>query len=431
MTRSVRTISVVRLSQAGLALALWPAFALAQTPAPEASPSPIAGQLRGVEDMLRAGQDQQKAIQGDIEAQRADAAKLSASLIDATAKVQEAERQQANAAQRLSALDANAKALEASLAGRQDLVASILAGLQRMGRNPPPAILLKPGDVAEAIRAATALGGVLPDLRAETQALANDLDKLGQLRTAIAQERDAAAAQATALGEDRKNLIAMIDQRQGALQAASGALAAGEARNAELAKQAASLKDLLANAERQQREASLGQQTADDVAAKAASLRGADPTRLRPAIAFADAKGDLPWPAGGATLRGFGASDGYGGTERGLSISAKAGDVVAAPMDASVLFAGAYRTYGHVLILNAGGGYNMVLAGLGRLNVVAGQFVLAGEPLASVGEGAVRSATAAAIGASEPILYIELRKDGIAVDPGPWFIKSEDEKARG
>jgi murein hydrolase activator len=425
MTRAVRALQV------GLALAFWPAFAMAETPAPGASPSPDASQLRGVEDMLRAGQDQQKSIQSDIEAQRADSAKLSAALIDATAKVQEAERQQTNAAQRLSALDANAHALEASLAGRQDLVATILAGLQRMGRNPPPAILLKPGDVAEAIRAATALGGVLPELRAETEALANDLDKLGQLRVAIAQERDAAAAQATALGEDRKKLIDMIDKRQAALQAASGALAAGEARNSDLAKQAASLKDLLANAERQQREAALGQQAADDVAAKAAGLRGADPTRLRPAIAFADAKGDLPWPASGATLRAFGASDGYGGTERGLSISAKAGDIVAAPMDASVLFAGAYRTYGHVLILNAGDGYNMVLAGLGRLNVVAGQFVLAGEPVASVGEGATRSATAAAIGASEPILYIELRKDGIAVDPGPWFIKSEDEKARG
>jgi len=419
------------LRPAVVALALFPGFALAQTPAPSPSPSPSADQLRGVEDMLRAGEEQQKAIQGEIEAQRADAAKLSAALIDTTAKVQDAEREQANAAQRLASLDANAHALEASLAGRQELVADILAGLQRMGRNPPPAILLRPGDVAEAIRAASALGGVLPDLRAETEALAKDLDKLAQLRVAIAQERDAALQQATALSAERRNLLDLIDRRQAALETASGALAAGEARNADPAKQAATLKDLLAKTEQQQRDAAVGQQAADDVAAKAASLRGADPTRLRPAIAFVDAKGALPLPVSGTVLRAFGESDGYGGTERGLSISARAGSLVAAPMDASVLFAGAYRTYGHVLILNAGGGYNMVLAGLGSLNVVSGQFVLGGEPIASVGEGATRSATAAAVGASEPILYIELRKDGVAVDPGPWFTKSEDEKARG
>ena len=130
-------------------------------------------------------------------------------------------------------------------------------------------------------------------------------------------------------------------------------------------------------------------------------------------------------------MRAFGDPDGYGGAEKGLSLAAKPGTLVAAPMDASVLFAGPYRTYGQVLILNAGDGYNMVIAGLGRVNVLPGQFVLAGEPVATIGDGSVRSATAAAVGANEPILYIELRKDGVAVDPGPWFKKSEDEKARG
>ena len=73
----------------------------------------------------------------------------------------------------------------------------------------------------------------------------------------------------------------------------------------------------------------------------------------------------------------------------------------------------------------------MLLAGLDRISVLPGQFVLAGEPVGAMGDGAVRMAAAAAIGAAEPVLYIELRKDGTAIDPGPWWAKSDIEKARG
>jgi septal ring factor EnvC (AmiA/AmiB activator) len=83
------------------------------------------------------------------------------------------------------------------------------------------------------------------------------------------------------------------------------------------------------------------------------------------------------------------------------------------------------------LIINASGGYYLVLAGMDRINVGVGQFVLAGEPIALMGDGSARTAAAAAIGAAQPILYIELRKDGAAIDPGPWWAKTDIEKARG
>jgi murein hydrolase activator len=104
---------------------------------------------------------------------------------------------------------------------------------------------------------------------------------------------------------------------------------------------------------------------------------------------------------------------------------------VASPVDGWVAFSGPYRTYGQLLIINAGGGYYMVLAGMDRINVGVGQFVLAGEPIAIMGDGSARTAAAAAIGAAQPILYIELRKDGAAIDPGPWWAKTDIEKARG
>jgi murein hydrolase activator len=82
------------------------------------------------------------------------------------------------------------------------------------------------------------------------------------------------------------------------------------------------------------------------------------------------------------------------------------------------------------LILNAGGGYHVVLAGMEQISVDVGQFVLTGEPVAIMGSGSQVAATLAS-GSSQPVLYVEFRKDGTPVDPSPWWAASEGEKVRG
>ena len=155
-----------------------------------------------------------------------------------------------------------------------------------------------------------------------------------------------------------------------------------------------------------------------------------DPGRLSPAIAFASAKGTLPLPIGGIRIREFGALDGLGGTEKGLSIASRASAQVTAPCDGWVVYAGPFRSYGQLLILNAGGGYHVLLAGMERISVDIGQFVLTGEPVAVMG-GGPQSATAIATGSKQPVLYIEFRKDGTPVDPSPWWAITNSEKVRG
>jgi septal ring factor EnvC (AmiA/AmiB activator) len=148
-------------------------------------------------------------------------------------------------------------------------------------------------------------------------------------------------------------------------------------------------------------------------------------------MSFAQARGLLPLPVSGEIRKAFGAPDGFGGAERGLSIATRPGALVASPTDGWVAFSGPYRTYGQLLIINAGDGYYIVLAGMDRINVAVGQFVLAGEPVASMGDASGKTAAAIAIGADQPILYVEFRKDGAAIDPGPWWAKPEREKVRG
>jgi septal ring factor EnvC (AmiA/AmiB activator) len=135
-------------------------------------------------------------------------------------------------------------------------------------------------------------------------------------------------------------------------------------------------------------------------------------------------------PVAGTRLRDYGAPDGGGSTAKGLQITTRAGAQVTAPCDGWVVYAGLFRSYGRLLIINAGGGYHVLLAGMEQITVELGQFVLTGEPVAAMGSGP-KVAAAAAVTASQPVLYIEFRKDGNSIDPTPWWAETVSEKARG
>jgi len=147
------------------------------------------------------------------------------------------------------------------------------------------------------------------------------------------------------------------------------------------------------------------------------------------AVAFAATRGRLRWPVNGIKVSDYGTSDGLGGTQKGLSIGARANAQITSPCDGWVVYAGTFRSYGQLLILNAGGGYHVLLAGMERISVDLGQFVLTGEPVAVMGGGA--QVSAAATKSKQPVLYVEFRKDGTPIDPSPWWATNEGEKVRG
>src|SRR6202000_147780 len=155
-----------------------------------------------------------------------------------------------------------------------------------------------------------------------------------------------------------------------------------------------------------------------------------DPSRLSPAIAFASAKGLFALPVNGTRIRDFGGFDGSGGVEKGISLGTRPGAQVTTPCDGWVVYAGPFRSYGQLLILNAGGGYHVLIAGMERISVSLGQFVQTGEPVATMGTTS-QVASILATNATQPVLYVEFRKDNNPIDPGPWWAANEGEKVRG
>ena len=107
-------------------------------------------------------------------------------------------------------------------------------------------------------------------------------------------------------------------------------------------------------------------------------------------------RGHMRLPVNGTRVREFGGSDGVRRHPKGAFRSPPApAPQITAPCDGWVVYAGPFRSYGQLLILNAGGGYHVLLAGMERISVDLGQFVLTGEPVAVMGNGSQASAAVA------------------------------------
>jgi septal ring factor EnvC (AmiA/AmiB activator) len=435
------SLSIALLSAAFTAIGPQAVAQLAGSPPQTAAPSPEAIKQR--EQELEAARAQQKStadlqqkLKAEIAAIGQDRSKLNAQLIDSAAKVRNVEARITEAEARLIPLDAREQQIKASLDSRRSEVVEVLAALQRAGRRTPPALLVRPEDALQSLRTAIILGSVVPELRTRAEKLADDLGELLALRKSIGSERDGLALDRDRLKDDQTRLAALVDERQRQQSAIEKDVETEGARALALAKQVDTLQGLIAKMEQDLKSAATAAAAATVQGAPPAfngkpNLRGLkDPSRRSPAIAFAAAKGLLHLPVNGVKIREFGGSDGAGGVEKGISLATRAGAQVTTPCDGWVVYSGPFRSYGQLLILNAGGGYHVLIAGMERISVSIGQFVLTGEPVATMGKTS-QVASILATNASQPVLYIEFRKDGTPIDPGPWWAANEGEKVRG
>lgn len=387
-----------------------------------------------------------KARTAQLETSIAGIEKTTAGLRDAlvasAAKRKDLERQVIANEDRLKDLGAKEADVKTSLHARRGLLAEVLAALQRMGRNPPPALLVSPDDALSSVRSAILLGAVVPGIRGETEKLAADLGALSKLRTDIASERETyVRTMASVIEEEQKmTLLAAENDKLNVKNRAE--LESEKKRAEELATRATSLQGLISSIESEISSARAASEAAKAEEARRAKLTPEDRARLdaegglpdknriAPAYAFSALKAKLDLPVAGDVLRLFGDDDGTGHSAQGITVAAKAGMVVTAPADGWVMFAGPFRSYGQMVIMNAGDGFHIVLAGMDTVTAKQGQFVVAGEPLGQMGEKRIASAAGLHLETDRPTLYIEFRKDGKPVDSKPWWSVKELGKAR-
>jgi septal ring factor EnvC (AmiA/AmiB activator) len=399
-------------------------------------------ELEALSQTLSLSDEKAKQLHDSIASLDKSNASLRQALIDSAARRKAMDREIRDSEAKITDLKVKEDGIRRSLHERRGLLAEVLAALERMGRNPPPALLVTPEDALASVRSAILLGAVVPGMRRETDKLIADLAELVALQaSADAEKANLTTTMTNSLEEERRmDLLIAENDRHGKLNSAE--LEAERKRSEELASQATSLEGLVASLESQigsirdataaaeeERQRLLTDQQREQ--AKALAEGGVpDKNRIAPAYAFSDLKQKLELPVAGDVLRQFGDDDGTGHEAMGATVATGAGALVTAPSDGLVVFAGAFRSYGQMVILDTGGGYHMVLSGMDAIKTRQGKFVFAGEPLAVMGAKRVASATALALETDRPTLYIEFRKDGKPVDSRPWWTPKETGKAR-
>jgi murein hydrolase activator len=396
-----------------VALLGWPQIVLAEVN--------TADQLDQIENSLRSSTEKQAAISAEIEASVKAQSEISTKLVNLAKDMVGQQQAIANADEKIKSLSSEEIIIRSDLAAKQDQLSELLAGLQRLEQNPPPALVVDPHDVLQALRGAMMFGAVVPEMRDQAETLRSQLDRLNAIKSESEMtKKDLSAAVLAANASQAELKLLQLQKKNFAVTAAQD-LAAEKQRAADLATQAKTLKQLLASLEAAKIEADK-KQTAEAKARKEAeSLKAA--SLNMPVAALSDMKGKLNFPVQGDILKQFGDDNGLGSPLEGVAIASAANQNVISPVNGKVEFAGPFRSYGQLLILNAGEGYLVLLAGMTQISAEMGQSVRAGEPVGIMGEGP--SSVALVGGDAEltrPVLYTEFRKNNEPVDPSPWWL---------
>lgn len=390
--------------------------------------------LQQMEEIKRESQlseERLAALEAEVAAIDRDRTALTAELVQAAKTEKKLAQDIEDIEHRLVELTGRADIVRRSLDARRGTLAEVLGALQRMGRNPPPALVVRPEDALSSVRSAIMLGAVIPQMRAETELLLADLTELSRIAATAETEKAKLAGTMGEQAEERARLAVLLEQKS-ALQAKVEIETADlRARSEALAAKSKDVGALIGSIEDEieaVRQAALDAERAEQERIRQSRERAEQLTpkqnQLAAALPFTALMGKIQPPAVGRFIHRYGEPDATGHAFNGDTLETQSGAIVTAPADGKVLFAGTFRSYGQLLILDVGEAYHVVLAGIERLNVTQKQSVISGEPIGVMGESRVASAAFDDGAATQPVLYVEFRRNKVPVDPGPWWSKS-------
>jgi len=381
-------------------------------------PDPLEAEQ--LENEQREALDQAQQATEQAEALAQEIAGLQQRLIAAGQRARSSETEALQAEQEIVQLGEQETEILMRLTEDRESLIDILAALQRIETQAPPAILAAPHDAAEAARAAALMAEVAPALVDRAEALSLQLENLRQIRTqTLAQQETLSIAEAS-LVQQRSEIESLISQRltlEALRRAEADSLTLEASR---IGARARTLRSLISELQRMssvqpnlnpRRRQDPGSTPLPRMRPPRNLVSAQAPTTPLESLRFADARGQLRQPATGRIMRDFGQLDEEGVASEGIFIRTRARAQVVSPFDARVEFAGPFNTYGGLLILNVGDNYYVIIAGMAATFASTGQSVLAGEPV-----GAMPDTQEPA-----PELYLELRRGNMAVDPKPWL----------
>ena len=401
-------------------------------------------QLEEKKKALQEIESKKAGVKGQVAALDKDRARLTKLLIDYAKRIQKSESSLDTLEARLKTMQGQEKNMRRSLQERRVAIGEMLGLLQRMGRNPPPIMATHKEDALQMVRSAMLMSNLVPKLNRQAEGLKTKIGEIVSLKKDIAQQSERLRIQNAEMETDRIRLKELLSEKKQRILDRNRELQQIENRAKEHSKSVASLGELIKKVDQDlQRRTELGgyekqliedEKIAQQRIGKKVSVELSpdekktiaftNPGRIEPALPFSKVKHTLSLPARGRILRTFGEKMKYGNRSKGISIETRPNAQITSPSDGWIAYAGKFRSYGQLLIINAGGGYHILLAGMDRIDVKIGQFVLAGEPIGSmIEEQALEQKGTKKT--NQPVLYIEFRKDSTPIDPSPWWANDQ------
>lgn len=379
------------------------------TAAADQQPDSARRELQRAETALERAEAERRARLGELTALQAQLFTLGTAMQRAAADLRQHEKTIAAIGVSLAELEEQRNARQAELAARRAQIGNVVGALVRLTALPPEAALMGSGSSDDRLRTALLLSSLAPRLEARAALLSHDIAEIRKAEAKIAAERERLAAARADLERRYATLEGVVAQKNALLAEQAAAADKTAAIAQRLAKSAASLREFIGrvDAERNARQAAVEAERQRRTAAAVARGLPAPP-RETPPLRLAGLQGQeggLIAPVSGWIIYRFGEGERH--FTEGVTLGAPPGTPVLAPADGRVVYAGPFRDYGVLLIIEHGGGFHSVLTGLDDSGVAAGEWVLAGEPLGrTAGHGS---------------LYVEIRRNGLPVDPLAWF----------
>lgn len=368
-----------------------------------------ATDLQAVERALEEQNRTRQALEGERKSLAEELNKLKRDLVTLAGRIQDREAALSGEEDRIDALFAREAALRSRLEERQQDRARVLAALQRAARQPAAVTVSHPGNATERVRMAALLRHVVPKLQQEATEIASDVARLQDLRQRIDTGRDDLVRETAVLETERTRIAALVDRKSEIGAELQKKLVSADEKSAALTERAESLRTLLDRLARDKQAEKTGSPAKPEDAKPARVARRAPQSLLKERAAALRESAGLP--ARGRVATRFGAASPGGTQTKGVSIRTRAGAQVVAPRNGKIVFSGAFRGYGQLLIIDHGDEYHFVLSGMQRIDAAVGDDVQAGEPVGRMGGAS----------GTEPTLYMELRRNGRSINPLPWL----------
>jgi len=360
-----------------------------------AAETPSGAKLQEIEKALDQGKKQRDTLkQKALDIER-DLARLKGETVKVAAAIQDHEAAVLDLEDRLAELANTEKDKLVLLSKRREQFGQVLMALQRMARHPPEAMIAAPMSPSDTVRGAILLRAVVPEIEDRATILRYDLAELNQARKQSVEKRQQLASARAGLDVERQRLDGLLAQKTKLKRNTDSETVKAEKRIRALVRKSKNLQDLMARLKLERK--------------KTRKTPTKKSKTTSPPIS--KSKGTLPYPAIGRLVGRYGQAMESGLTRKGITIETGAGAQVVVPLDGTVVFAGPFKGYGRLLIIEHGEGYHSLLAGLARIDNVIGQQVLSGEPAGIMGD----------LKNGPPVLYVELRRNGQPINPLPWL----------